>query len=50
MPAACLLRLPLPRPMGWLLVWAGLLLGMAARASEYRQLPPASPTDFRPIG
>ena len=43
MPAACLLRLPLPRLFGWLLACAVLLAGGAAQASEYRQLPPASP-------
>ena len=44
MPVARLLRLPLPRLFGWLLVCACVLAGQAARASEYQQLPPASPT------
>ena len=44
MPAARRLRLPLPRLFGWLLVCACVLAGQAARASEYQQLPPASPT------
>ena len=44
MPAARFLRLPLPRLLGWLLVCASLLAGAAARASEYRPLPPAAPT------
>ena len=44
MPAARRLRLPLPRLLGWLLACACLLAGPGARASEYRQLPPASPT------
>lgn len=44
MPAARFLRLPLPRLLGWLLVCASLLVGVATRASEYRQLPPASST------
>lgn len=43
MAAACLLRLPLPRLLGWLLVCTSLLAGRGALASEYRQLPPASP-------
>ena len=41
MPAAR--RLLLPRLLGWLLACAGLLAGRGALASEYRQLPPASP-------
>lgn len=44
MPAARLLRLPLPRLFGWLLMCTCLLSGAVAPASEYRQLPPASPT------
>lgn len=44
MPAAPCLRLPLPRLLGWLLACALLLLSRGTRASEYRQLPPASPT------
>ncbi|GAA4046054.1 hypothetical protein GCM10022409_35140 [Hymenobacter glaciei] len=44
MPALCLLRLPLPRLLSWLLLCICLLKGAATQASEYRQLPPASPT------
>ena len=44
MSATRLLRLPLPRLFGGLLVYACLMAGAAARASEYRQLPPTSPT------
>jgi hypothetical protein len=44
MPAAPRLRLLLPRLLGWLLACGWLLTGSGAKASEYRQLPPASPT------
>ena len=44
MPAARLLRLPLPRLFGWLLACAGLLVARRVSASEYRQLSPAAPT------
>lgn len=44
MPAARLLRLPMPRLLGWLLACACLLASRNTQASEYQQLPPASPT------
>ena len=44
MPAARPLHLLLPRLLGWLLVWACVLAAANTQASEYRQLPPASPT------
>ncbi|GAB3724656.1 hypothetical protein GCM10027594_05880 [Hymenobacter agri] len=43
MPAARLLRLPVLRLLGWLTVCLALWLGQEAQATEYRQLPPASP-------
>ena len=44
MPAARLL--PLPRLLGWLLACACVLAGGSTKASEYRQLPPASPASL----